>query len=259
MTRNTGSFIQNRKFILSTLALAFLLMSSGIFAQDGPPKFDPIGQFSVAFSTALPKGEFENNLDNNGFGINVNGSANLGKSPFALGLELAYLQYGSETRNVPFSLTIPDVTVDVTTSNNIVQAFALLRAQNPHGVLRPYVDGLVGFNYLYTETKIEDEDNIDDDDVVASSKNFDDFAFSYGFGGGVMVKLYEAAPSLGEDGHYDRPASILLDLRVRYLLGGEAEYLRRGDIERVNGEVIISPVQSKTDLLTFNIGISVAF
>ena len=61
-----------------------------------------------------------------------------------IGADLAFMIYGSETRQEPFSLTIPDVTVEVETSNNIVLLHALARLQERlksefEGVKRTYV------------------------------------------------------------------------------------------------------------------------
>lgn len=242
-------FFQTKTFFqIVPMILAFLLLA-------GSPALSQTGQFSLALTVGLPRADFERSLDGEGFGINGNLAIRLGLSPFLAGIEAAYLIYGRETRNVPFSLTIPDVTVDVETSNNIFQSHLYLRAQNDLGAVRPYMDGLLGFNYLFTKTSIKDEDDIDDEDI-ASSTNLEDFAFSYGLGGGLLIRLHEpdrnAAPGA-------RRTAIFLDLRARYLLGSEAEYLKKGGIDREDGEIRINPVRSKTDLLTINVGVSFTF
>ena len=237
-----------------TVLLLFLVG----FMLPGMAQQHKIGQGGLAFSAGMPQGDFEQTLNDNGFGISGNLMFNLGNSPFALGAEVDYLTYGSETRNVPFSTTIPDVRVDVETNNNILQGHLLLRAQNSQGFLRPYADGLLGFKYLFTETSVRDEDDFSEEDEIASSTNFDDFAFSYGFGGGLMFRLHEYEPNIDVEPHA-RPLTILLDVRMRYLLGGQAEYLKRGDLQRIDGEVVVNPVESETDLMTFNIGVSFQF
>ncbi len=236
--------------------LIFLLLT-GTIAAAGVPLWAQTGQFGIGFTGGFPQGDFKSSLDDNGFGINANLTFHLGRQmPFLAGVEFAYLIYGSESRRVPFSLTIPDVTVEVQTSNNIVQGHLFLRAQNPDGIIRPYADGLFGFNYLFTETKIKDEDRGNEPDEIASSTNLDDIALSYGFGGGVMFQVYmsEQKPE-----QIRKPTAILVDLRLRYLFGSEAEYLKKGGIERENGQVTIHPIRSKTDILTFTMGMTVAF
>ena len=54
-------------------------------------------------------------------------------------------------------------------------------------------------------------------------------------------------------------AGVFIDLRIRYMKGGEAEYLKEGSIRRENGKVAYDVEQSKTDLLTFQIGAVLTF
>ena len=64
---------------------------------------------TVAFTVGLPKGEFKNNINDTGFGITGKIGVGFEDMPLMIGAELTYLNYGDETRTVPFSLTIPDV------------------------------------------------------------------------------------------------------------------------------------------------------
>ena len=171
-------------------------------------------------------------------------------SPVAFGLGLGYLNYGHETRREPFSTTIPDVTVDVETNNAMVMGHFIVRLQQRTGPFAPYVDGLAGFNYIYTDTKIKNED---EEDVIAKSTNLDDWAFNYGAGGGLMIYL------MSLNGNTAEPGSLYLDLKVRYLSGSEADYLRKGSIIREGGEVIYDVNSSRTDLMLYQIGVAVSF
>ena len=235
-----------RLFLLAG-ALALPLLAPAARAQGFP-------QAGATFTLGVPQGGFANNLDGAvSFGLSANVFYHLGAAPLAFGLEGSFQTYGNETRNVPFSLTIPDVTVDVTTSNNIAQGFAVVRLQPATGVVRPYAEGLAGFSYLFTETRIDDEDVPGRDDV-ASSTNFDDVTFASGIGGGVLVPVYS---TVSEQGRF---VEVMVDLHVRYLFGGEAEYLDRGDITRNDdGTISMRPRQSRTDLLLPQIGVSVRF
>jgi hypothetical protein len=112
--------------------------------------------------------------------------------------------------------------------------------------VRPYADGLIGFKYLVTRTSLRAES---DDENLASSTNFRDFTFSYGFGGGVQVKLGR----LGRDG------SVMLDGRFRYLRGSNAQYLREGSIRRVDGTITFDVLSSRTDVVTAQVGVSFLF
>jgi hypothetical protein len=207
-------------------------------------------QGGLSFIAGFPQGEFKDNVDQNGFGIGGEFLYSPSTSPLGIGVSLGFMNYGEESRREPFSTTIPDVEVEVKTTNNILLGHLLLRAQVKQGPIRPYIDGLVGFNYLFTKTKIQD---VDDKEEIASSTNLDDGVFSYGAGGGVMLRLYTGKTKKA------KTWSILLDLCFRYIIGGEAEYLKEGSIKRVNGKVVFDKIQSKTDILTTHLGVTVEF
>lgn len=196
-----------------------------------------------------PQGEFRRNVDKVGFGIAGNiGYAPEG-TPVMLGVEFGFMNYGSSERREPFSTTIPDVFVRVSTTNNFLMGHAILRLQPNAGMFRPYLQGMVGFNYLFTETKIENENSAGEE--VASSTNLSDGAFSYGGGAGLMFLVYSSESGGVSD--------VFVDLGVRYSFGGEAEYLKEGSIRRVDGRVAYDILKSKTDLLAFQVGVAVRF
>ena len=85
-----------------------------------------------------PQDEFQDNVDGLGGGLGGMFAYRPGNSPFLIGTELEYIIYGHETRDEPFSTTIPDITVEVKTSNNIVLWNLLLRLQGNQGKFRGY-------------------------------------------------------------------------------------------------------------------------
>ena len=134
-------------------------------------------QLGVDFNTLIPQGEFKQNVKNNGYGVSGNVLIGLGRSPLLVGVDLGFATYGHESRKVPLSGSIPDITVDVDTDNNIFLTHFVLRAQPRHGAVRPYVDGLVGFKYLFTKTTVQSDSS---DEPLASNNNLSDFAFKIG-------------------------------------------------------------------------------
>ncbi len=239
------------KWILGAAVLALILSGAGVDTLQAQPYL----QGGINFMTGFPQDEFKDNVDKTGFGIGLEGAFIIPQSPLRVGLSFGYLVYGSENREEPFSLTIPDVTVDVHTENSIVQGHLFLRVQPPEGPVRPYLDGLIGFNYLFTQTRIKDQGNSDEE--IASSTNFDDFAFSYGAGGGIMFRVYKSN-DLRPEGSFGL-SNVNIDLRVRYLFGGEAEYLKEGSITRTNGRVTYDVSHSKTNLVMGQLGVIVEF
>jgi hypothetical protein len=226
---------------LSTFLFSLILITIGstTFAQSG----------GLNFTLAFPQGEFKDNVDRLGYG----GSLQFlffdpkPEMPVSFGLNVGYINYGSESRREPFSYTIPDVFVDVDRTNNLVNFHLLFQIISPTGTIRPYAEGLFGGSYIFTETSIKSRDY----DEVASSTNFDDFAWSYGAGGGFIILLTE---NVGEE-----VGSLFLDLKARYLFGSEAEYLKEGSVSVQNGRVAYAVSKSKTDLLQIHVGVVAYF
>ena len=207
----------------------------------------------LAGAVAVPQGEFGDALSGGvGGGLSVTFLYQIPRTPVAFGVEGTGLLYGYESRRVPFSLTIPDVTVDVQTTNNLGQALGVLRLQVPSGPVRPYVDGVAGVNALWTQTSIDSRSRYDGE-PIASSTNYNDAAFAYGGGAGMQVRLHSGYGGRG------RPTEVLLDANVRYIRGGGATYLGRGDIERDRGRVTVYPRRSRTDLLVPRLGATIVF
>jgi len=229
-----------KKRMLFLIAFLTLLSFNKSFAQAG----------GLNIMLGFPMGEFKEEIDRLGYGLSGHFLflAPTVNRPFGIGLNVGYLNYGQETRREPFSLTIPDVTVDVERSNNLVNFHVLFQLGFGSGSVRPFVEGLFGGSYIFTETTIRSRGA----EEVASSNNFDDFAWSYGAGDGLLILL-----SSGEEG--EDFGSIFLDLKARYLFGSEAEYLKEGSVIVSGGNVTYQVTKSKTDLLTVHVGVVAYF
>ena len=234
----------NRLASVGALLIAFFLPTAAQ-AQYGSGGVDLV--------VAVPQGAFADRLDGVGFGLGGDFLYHVPNTPVGFGVAGTFIVYGQETIRERFGGgALGRVEVDVVTTNNIALGHLLVRLQPPNGPFRPYADALVGVSYLFTESRIEDVDFNDDRDI-ASSTNFDDAAFSYGVGGGVMAQVYKGR----SDGRRFR---VFLDASVRYLFGGEAEYLREGGISSDrNGNLTFDVTRSRTDLLLPQFGVTVRF
>lgn len=229
---------------MKNLFLAFVVLlifsSTEIFAQAA----------GLNLTLAIPSGEFKEKVDNVGFGLSghILFLAPKPKSPFGIGLNLGYIVYGSESRREPLSNTIPDVFVNVDRTNSLMNFHLLFTVGLPQGRIRPYLEGLFGGSYIYTTTSVKSQGTGEE---FASSTNFDDWAWSYGGGGGLTI-LLSGDPNTDEN-------TVYLDLKGRYLLGSEAEYLKQGSVRIENGQVYYDVSRSKTDLITIHAGVLVYF
>ena len=198
---------------------------------------------------ASPQGEFRDNVDQLGFGLQLEGTlwAPSSERPVSIGLNAGYIVYGhiSERRSWP---GFPGVYLNLSRTNSIANLHVLIKFSPFMGPIRPYVEGIFGGNYLFTTSEVKSENSTE---PIASSTNFDDFTWSYGGGAGLLFRLTE---NLGD------VSSLFLDLKVRYMYGTSAEYLTENSVF-INslGDTIFTPQKSKTDLVTFHIGVVAYF
>ncbi len=231
---------------IATFVAAILLTVAA-----GPAAADHKGEVNVM--GAFPQGEFKDQI---AAGIGLSGGYTWGffsgtSLSLRVGLNGGFIIYGNETRQEPFSTTIPDVTVEVTTSNNIGQFGTVAQLAATQGSLRPYFEARAGFSYFYTQTSIKDIGG--DGEDIASSKNFDDTTGYTAFGGGMLFPVYRREiPGQGD-------IEVSIDLKFLYWRSGEAEYLKEGSIRRENGSVAYNIIHSGTDMTTAHLGVAVIF
>lgn len=229
-----------KKLAVLSLLIFGLIYQANICAQAG----------AINFTLAFPTGEFKEKIDNLGYGLSGEFQflTPKPKSPFGMGLNLGYIIYGSESRREPLSTTIPDVFVDVDRTNSLVNFHLLFKVGLPQGRIRPYIEGLFGGAYVYTTTSVKSQLSQEE---FATSVNFDDWAWNYGFGGGIAI-LVSGDPNSNN-------GAVYLDLKGRYLFGSEAEYLRQGSVTINNGQVFYDVSRSETNLITAHIGVIAYF
>src|SRR5262245_5017818 len=230
-------FVMKASSILSALFLTLCIGSATNIQAQGY-------QVGAYFTTVSPRGEFSKNVTNNGYGASGLILKRIGPSPVLIGLDAGGVIYGSDSHLEPISTTIPNLLVKVRTSNKILLAHFLTRLQTRKGGVRPYADGLIGLKHLYTTTTISSDFS---GEPIEGSTDLSDTSFSYGFGGGLQIPL-----TGGESG-------IMLDGNIRYLRGGRAEYLKKGSIRNVGGVAFFDVNSSRTDVLAFQIGVTLRF
>jgi hypothetical protein len=252
------------RFLALPLALLLLAVAAPATAQQAPsrsatPAVSGVG--SLSFALGIPTRDFADNVDGLGYGGSLFAGAQFRAAPFVVGVDFTFLVYDRDTDRVPFSQTVgPRVPVDVVTTNNIVQPHLVLRLQPTGGRVRPYVEALGGFKYLFTETRIEDVEVRDNPDI-ASSVNFDDVSPSGGGGAGLDIRVYDAPPAAAAESGL---RSLSIHVSTQYLFGQEAEYLEEGALrdDNRNGRLDRDELnirRSRTDLVVPRLGVSVQF
>lgn len=237
----------NAKTKVTAAAVLLCLVGTGLQAQSRL-------QFGLSFTPGIPTGEFRDNLSRNAWGGEFYAAYRLPRSPILIGSSLGIMAYGWQSRDEWLSPYIPEVLVDVNTVNAVVLWNVFLRVQPPAGSVRPYLDVFAGLHHLTTDTSVDDYDGWDDYDSW-SSNNYRDTTFSYGAGAGVMIPLARFVNA--------RSGSMLtsldLDLGVRVIRGGRAEYLVEGSLFRRGSDLFYDVRESETNLVKLVIGLSVTF
>lgn len=198
------------------------------------------------FILTVPKGDFDVVTDE-GYGFSV--QSVFKPDPwgvFGLRLDGTYITYGSESFFVPISPTVPRITGELTTRNNIAMFSVGPQLAVPSGPIRPYVNGFVGMGYFFTQSSIRGSDGPCCHDF-ASSTNFDDWSFAYGGGGGMAITLTR-----------DRRLQLLLEAQYRH--HETTQYLREGSItEDRFGNLFIDVFESDVDMVMLQLGVAYAF
>ncbi|MEZ4387162.1 MAG: hypothetical protein R3D98_06215 [Candidatus Krumholzibacteriia bacterium] len=224
-----------RTFTLFTLLLA----ATGAFALDQ--------EGGVRFLVGDPVGDFGDNVDDNGYGLALHYGVRPQRS-VTLGVGLHGMTYGSESTT--YRLPLVDE-FDLTTTNNLAGGFLFAQWRPLDGFVQPYAEGRVGINYLWTESKLED-DGWWNDDEVARKTNQDDFATFWTAGGGLLIRL-------SEGNRAEKRPGVFLDLKATYQHGGNAEYLTEGAITLVDDEPVFATSESTTELTTYELGVVLTF
>ncbi len=232
-----------RNWTMNLLILGVILSLPMLANPAGATEMEAGGRLLLA----NPVGDFGEATDNFGFGL----EGHWGVRPvecLTIGLGANFMIYGSEKRTMSLPL-VEDF--DLTTTNNMAGMFAFAQYRPIEGALQPYVEGRAGLNYIWTESKLEDEDWWDADEV-ARETNFDDFAGFVAGGGGLLIRLKEG---MGESGGTD----LYLDMKVTYRKGFKAEYLAEGDVDIVDNQPVYHVSESDTDMMNYQVGVVVTF
>lgn len=228
------------------LLTVILLVSAGLsFGQDPGRR----AMFGLTLGGLFPVGAFNDHVSQEGFALGIYYGVMLRKAPVYAGFELSAGFYGYTHRH-EYMNGIPEVRLDVETFNNIVQGHFLLRAEARRGAVRPFVEGLAGLSYLFTDTTISE--HAFPWEEIASDINSRDLTAAAGAGGGLAIRL-----GWSRRRHPDRArGETVIEVKVRYMAGGRAKYLKQGSIVVEGDDVTYTLERSATSFITAQAGIS---
>jgi hypothetical protein len=236
----------NKIKYFGVICLAVLFFTSSGDAQQS-------FQSSLNFCLSFPQGKFKNNVDGIGLGGTGHFAYHFPRSSISVGAHFGILVYGRESRTESFSTQTLDFDLNEVTTNMIFMCHFLLRIQPQKGIIRPYLDGLIGFNYIWTDTSVKSH-RYGETHNIAISNIQNDLVLSGGTGGGVMIRVYSKKRK-----KRNNPFVIYIDLGAHYVWSKEAEYMKEGSIHLENDQVLYDIYKSTTDLLTGHIGFTFAF
>lgn len=220
------------------IILIFAVVITPVWSQDWVGGLDITGAF--------PQGELKDNLVDEGAGVGLYAMRQFKNSPWYMGLDAVFVNYGDRKFDGPIDLCCSYVADDLTVKNNVNHFQLALRWQPAQLPLRPYLEGLAGIKQFTTTTRLGDDF---DDGFDAVDRETDDTTWSAGIGGGL---LYSLRRPIGGPG-------IALEFGARYLLGGEADYVREETVTFDGVQVGFQRDRSKTDLLTVKLGLQFRF
>ncbi len=232
---------------ITVFAVSFLLVSF-LFQPVKQTAAAQEAEFGLNLQLGLPQGPFQDQLDEIGFGIHGMAGYLIPNTPVMLGLDAGFLTFGTDRRDEPLSSNIPDVRVRVENSYNMANFNFLVRLTGRDAHFRPYADFLVGFNYLFTDSVVRSRGGSQEE--VFRDTNFDDFTLSYGVGAGMRFMVWDVSGTGQGQGR------LYINTGARYMAGGKAEYIQPGSITTEGGELDFDVSRSRTDLLSFHLGVT---
>jgi len=197
---------------MKTLRILSILMLAAIngFAQTW--------EFGSDFNLAQPVGGMTRTM-NNAFGMSI-GVAKKFKSPFALGIEAGFANYGSQTSRQAYTFDDGSVTeTDVVVSNEIytLQLTGKYFLRNNKNI-NPYISGKAGITWFNTTLTIEDPEDEFSCHPLESDMLSRDKTYLVSGGAGVRVDFNTFFKKMETQRFY-------FDLSVHSTQGGTVRYM----------------------------------
>jgi len=211
--------------------LTLVLTSASVKAQ---------GIVGFSLQGLAPIGELrQDSPDIFGGGFSFEAGYKLPNAPILVGASMGAFRYGSELRKGDHGEFWGDVRWRRNFEAYRLLPFVRLQPSQSRKIL-PYGDFYAGITYVTTRATIRERGL----DLIDSFTDLNDVVFSYGFGGGIEIMVSEF---------------VSLDLNMKYLKSGRAQYLTPSDVsyDRVDNIYDFDIQNSRFNTLSFGLGVKV--
>lgn len=198
---------------------------------------------SFYFTTAIPVNEYQQFDDDLGYGGNLEifFMSPSKPKPLGVGISLSYFGQGLYFYEDPCYC---ETYLSNNMANNFANAHLVFQVAPTGGTVRSYLETLFGGSYIFSYSQILTPA------YVPVSLYIDDWAWSYGVGGGFKFLLSADEDSGG---------SLYLDLKGRYLMSSDVTMLDRGSIRYANDSFYYSVNETQLNFVAVQIGITFHF
>lgn len=213
--------------ILTTVLL--LLIANYLSAQPSA---------SFYFTTAFPINDYQLFDDEVGYGGNLEFlfiTPSKAK-PMGMGISFSYFTQGLFFATDSYT---GETILSDNKANNFSNLHLIFQLAPTGGTVRPYIETFFGGSYIYSSSQIFTLD------YVPVSLFIDDWAWSYGVGGGFKLLI-------GSD---EEDGSLYLDLKGRYMMSSDVSLLDRNSIRYANNSFYYSLNETQINFVSVQIGL----
>lgn len=217
------------------LTLSFLIILSNIIYPQ------PSASFYV--SAVFPVNEYGvfDNEDGWGSSLEIFIFSPSKQKPVGLGFSFSFIGQGWYTYYDPYN---DEYIWTDNRANNFINGHLILQLAPTGGTVRPYIETLFGGSYIFSESEFVDFN------YTTFNLYYDDWAWSYGAGGGIKFLL-----TSDENGN----GSLWLDLKGRYLMSSDVSIIDRHSIRYANNSFYYDVQEIQINFVTVQVGLMLCF
>lgn len=222
------------KSYLKILILVSLFISSNYL------KAQPSASFY--FTTAFPINDYQLFDDEVGYGANLEYlfiTPSKAK-PIGMGISFSYFTQGLFFATDSYT---GETILSDNKANNFSNLHLIFQLAPTGGTVRPYIETFFGGSYIYSCSQIFTLD------YVPVSLYIDDWAWSYGVGGGFKLLI-------GSD---EENGSLYLDLKGRYMMSSDVSLLDRNSIRYANNSFYFTVNETQINFVAVQLGLVIYF